>query len=200
MPRLSFKVAMIPALIAGLGGCAEGSRQPGAPLPQITVITLSHVDLPNIMELPSRIAGIQIAEVRARVNGLGQRRLFEEGTDEQKGAPLFQIDPREYRAQVEQGHASLQRAIAARTNAASVVARCQPIVTERSVSGQENDAAVSQLRQAEAQIAQVADARAALAQQQLRLSARTDRRTRQPRGNNRRGSCQRRRGDAYEAR
>ncbi|MET0268921.1 MAG: efflux RND transporter periplasmic adaptor subunit, partial [Sphingomonas sp.] len=116
---------------------------------------------------PGRIEAIRTAEVRARTNGIVLRRLYEEGSNVREGQPLFEIDPREYRAQVAQGQAALQRAVAARTNAASVLARYRPLMADRSVSGQEFDEATSTLRQAEAQ---VAEARAALAQNQLQLS------------------------------
>ncbi|WP_236711353.1 efflux RND transporter periplasmic adaptor subunit [Novosphingobium barchaimii] len=151
-----------------LAGCSkEQSQQQAAPAPMVAVVTIKGEQLPNIIELPGRIEAVRTAEVRARINGIVQRRLYKEGTDVGEGAPLFQIDPSQYRAQVQQGQAALQRALAARANAASVVARYKPLVADRSVSGQENDAAVSELRQAEAQ---VAEARAALAQNQLELS------------------------------
>ncbi len=130
-------------------------------------MTIGAETLPNIIELPGRIEAVRTAEVRARTNGIVLRRLYQEGTDVREGTPLFQIDPREVRAQVQQAQAALQRAIAARTNAASVVSRYRPLVADRSVSGQENDSAVSQLSQADAQ---VAEARATLRQNQLQLS------------------------------
>ena len=164
------RTAQVSLLILGLmlGACSGQADQKKAapPPPLVESITIGAEALPNVIELPGRIQAVRTAEVRARVNGIVQRRLYQEGTDVGEGAPLFQIDPSQYRAQAQQGQAALQRALAARANAASVVARYRPLVADRSVSGQENDAAVSDLRQAEAQ---VAEARAALAQNQLEL-------------------------------
>ena len=132
----------------------------------VKIVTVRAESLPNIIELPGRIEAVRTAEVRARTNGIVLQRLYQEGTDVRAGTPLFKIDPREYRARVQQAQAALQRAVATQANAASVVARYRPLVADRSVSGQENDAAVSNLRQAQAQ---VAEARAALAESQLQL-------------------------------
>lgn len=150
-----------------LAGCGKKEEQPAPPPPLVTAATITSEPVPNILELPGRIEAIRTAEVRARTNGIVLRRLYEEGSNVREGQPLFEIDPREYRAQVAQGQAALQRAVAARTNAASVLARYRPLMADRSVSGQEFDEATSTLRQAEAQ---VAEARAALAQNQLQLS------------------------------
>lgn len=165
-PRIAHLSPLLLGLSLGACGGQADQQQTTPPPPLVQSITIGAEALPNIIELPGRIQAVRSAEVRARVNGIVQRRLYQEGTDVAEGAPLFQIDPSQYRAQVQQGQAALQRALAARANAASVVARYRPLVADRSVSGQENDSAVSELRQAEAQ---VAEARAALAQNQLEL-------------------------------
>ncbi|WP_439532277.1 efflux RND transporter periplasmic adaptor subunit [Polymorphobacter sp.] len=169
---MSYRFRVVyPALVfAGLALASCGSDQPqqAAPPPtMVETIVLQPETVPNIIELPGRIEAIRTAEVRARTNGIVEKRLYREGTDVKAGTPLFLIDPREYRAQREQAQAALQRALAARENAASVVARYKPLVADRAVSGQENDLALSTLRQAEAQ---VTEARAALAQSDLQLS------------------------------
>ncbi|MDQ0839985.1 efflux RND transporter periplasmic adaptor subunit [Sphingomonas faeni] len=157
---------MLP-LVAVLPGCSE-PKQPAAPPPAfVEVVTVAAEAVPNIVELPGRIEAVRTAEVRPRTDGIIQRRLFEEGTFVREGTPLFLIDPRDYRAQVQSARAVLERAAAARTNAAAVVRRYEPLVSRRAVSGQEFDAARSELRQAEAQ---VSEARAGLSRAELLLS------------------------------
>lgn len=123
--------------------------------------------MPLPLELPGRIASVRMAEVRARTDGVVQRRLYEEGSDVKAGTALFIIDPRDYRAQVQSAEASLKRALAAQQNAGSIVRRYKPLMADRAVSAQEYDSACSDLQQAEAQ---VKEARAALARAQLQLS------------------------------
>jgi len=163
---LGSSLAMALALVA-CGQEASQQQQAAPPPPLVTAITVQSAAVPNIIELPGRIEAIRTAEVRARTDGIVEARLYREGTDVAEGQPLFRIDQRDYRAQVQQAQAALARAEAARVNAASIVRRYQPLVSERAVSAQEFDAAQSTLRQADAS---VADARAALSRAQLQLS------------------------------
>ena len=163
---LGSSLAMALAL-AACGQEASQQQQAAPPPPLVTAITVQSAAVPNIIELPGRIEAIRTAEVRARTDGIVEARLYREGTDVAEGQPLFRIDQRDYRAQVQQAQAALARAEAARVNAASIVRRYQPLVSERAVSAQEFDAAQATLRQADAS---VADARAALSRAQLQLS------------------------------
>ncbi|MGF6604128.1 membrane fusion protein (multidrug efflux system) [Paraburkholderia sp. GAS448] len=134
--------------------------------PTVLVTTVTASPIPNIVELPGRIEAVRTAEVRARVDGIVERRLYQEGTDVAAGAPLFQIDARDYRAQLQRAQAALQRAEAVRVNSASVVARFEPLVGRHAVSAQEYDAALATLQQAQAN---VSDASAEVTLAQLRL-------------------------------
>lgn len=158
------------AMTLVLAACGQGSsqqEQAAPPPPVVTAITVQSAAVPNIIELPGRIEAMRTAEVRARTDGIVEARLYKEGTDVAEGQPLFRIDQRDYRAQVQQAQAALARAQAARANSASIVRRYQPLVAERAVSAQEFDAAQADLRQADAS---VTDARAALSRAQLQLS------------------------------
>jgi membrane fusion protein (multidrug efflux system) len=120
-----------------------------------------------VIELPGRIEAVRTAEVRARVDGIVEKRLYREGSDVRAGGSLFLIDPRDMRAAVGAAEAALRRNDAARINAAQVVGRYQPLVDRQAISAQEYDAAVSLLSQADAATAQ---ARATLDRARLQLS------------------------------
>ena len=139
---------------------------PAPPPPVVDIMTVRAGDVPNIVELPGRIEAVRTAEVRARVDGIVERRLYREGSDVAVGTPLFLIDPRDKQAQYAQAQAALARATAAQANARSVVARYGPLVSRKAVSAQEYDSALSEARQAEAS---VADGRAALTRARLEL-------------------------------
>lgn len=166
--RQAVRAAGLASLLS-LAACGSGEQQqpPEMPPPLVTAITVRTQSVPNIIELPGRIEAVRSAEVRARTDGIIERRLYEEGTDVGAGQALFRIDQRDYRAQVAQAQAVLQRAQAARTNAAAIVNRYRPLVRERAVSAQEYDTALADMRTADANIA---DARAALSRAQLQLS------------------------------
>jgi membrane fusion protein (multidrug efflux system) len=156
-----------PLLLAVIGCRDRQSPGAGAPPPaSVFVETVSAQSIPRVVELPGRIEAIRSAEVRARVDGIVERRLYEEGTDVAAGAPLFLIDSRDYEAALQQAQAALTRAQAVQGNASSEVARFKPLVARQVVSAQEYEAALTALQQADAN---VADARAAVTLARLRL-------------------------------
>jgi membrane fusion protein (multidrug efflux system) len=153
------------AMFLVLASCSQ-QEQPAPPPPPVDVVTVRTGDVPNVVELPGRIEAVRTAEVRARVDGIVERRLYQEGSDVPAGAPLFLIDPRDKQAQLAQAQAALNRAMAARANARSIVTRYEPLVSRKAVSAQEYDSALSDARQADAS---VSDARAALDRARLEL-------------------------------
>jgi membrane fusion protein (multidrug efflux system) len=94
-----------------------------------------------------------VAEVRARVNGIVQKRLFAEGSDVKAGQPLFVIDPAPYQAALEGAKAQLARAEAKIASARLQAQRYTELVAENAVSRQEHDDAVAALKAAEADVA-----------------------------------------------
>lgn len=149
-----------------VAACSDTETQPAAPPTTVDVVTVASGAVPNVVELPGRIEAVRTAEVRARVDGIVQRRLYKEGSDVAEGAPLFLIDPRDKEAQLAQAQAALARAQAAQANARSIVSRYEPLVSRKAVSAQEYDAALSDARQADAS---VADARASLSRARLEV-------------------------------
>ena len=168
--RIPFYLIVAIGLTGCDGGGAPGSTPGGAPgetpPPLVVAMTVTAQQVPNIVELPGRVEAVRSAEVRARTDGIIERRLYQEGTDVTAGQPLFRIDQRDLVQQVAQARAALSRADAGRGNAASVIRRYTPLIKERAVSGQEYDQAQATLR---SETANVADARAALSRAQLQL-------------------------------
>ncbi|RVT94618.1 efflux RND transporter periplasmic adaptor subunit [Sphingomonas crocodyli] len=144
--------AALAAAMLLLAACGK-KEQPAPPPTPVTVMTVQAGDVPLVIELPARIQARRTSEVRARVDGIVQRRLYEEGTDVRPGTPLFQIDPAQNRAAYNNAVAQLRRAQAAATNAGQVANRYQPLVKEQAISKQEYDAAIATLRQSEADVA-----------------------------------------------
>lgn len=152
--------------IALLTACAQGTP-PAPPPPEVEIITVRAQSVPNVIELPGRVQAIRTSEVRARVDGIVQRRLYEEGSDVRAGQPLFAIDPRELRARLNAVEAALARAQSNAANAQQDVNRYKGLIGEQAISRQENDAAVARLRSAQADVAQ---ARAQVESARLSLS------------------------------
>ena len=143
-------VALLSALL--LASCGQ-SAPPAPPPPEVTTITIGVEPISNVVELPGRVQAFRTAEVRARVDGIIQRRLYEEGTDVGAGRALFQIDPRQFRASVNAASAQLARAQASAANAGQVARRYSGLVGEQAISAQEYDSALAAQRTARADVA-----------------------------------------------
>jgi membrane fusion protein, multidrug efflux system len=98
------------ALLAGLAlplalvaGCDRSPAAPAAPSPpEVGVITVHPVPVQRTTALPGRTTAVQISEVRPQVTGVILQRLFTEGTDVREGQQLYEIDPRPYKAALDQ--------------------------------------------------------------------------------------------------
>ncbi len=143
-PRLA-----VPALaaLALLSACGQGGGAPAAatapPPTEVDVITVATGAATLTQDLPGRLQAYRSADVRARVEGIVEKRLFTEGSDVKAGETLFQIDPRNYAATLAAAKADVE---AARL----VVERYRPLLAMKAVSQQEFDAAGAKLKQAEA--------------------------------------------------
>lgn len=135
--------------------CSCSSKAPPAPPPpEVRVVTAKAQSIENITEVPGRVQAVRTAQVRARVDGIVERRLYDEGTDVKAGQTLFVIDPREYRSNVSAVAATLTRAQATAANARQDVERYKGLVKEQAISQQEFDAAMARLRTADADVEQ----------------------------------------------
>jgi membrane fusion protein (multidrug efflux system) len=137
-------------LITMLAGCGGGTGKPGAPgpgagmpPPEVDVITVAAGSATLTQDLPGRIQAYRTAQVRARVEGVVEKRLFQEGSDVKAGTALYRINARTYRAAAEAARADL--AIARQT-----VERYKPLLEIKAVSQQEFDLSVAKFKQAEA--------------------------------------------------
>jgi membrane fusion protein (multidrug efflux system) len=138
-----------------LAACSKSAPPAAAPPPpEVRVVKVATESIADVIELPGRLQAVRISEVRARVDGIVQRRLYTEGTDVRAGQPLFAIDPRELRARLSAAEATLARAEATAANAQQDVTRYKGLVAQQALSQQEYDAAVARLRTAQADVAQ----------------------------------------------
>jgi membrane fusion protein (multidrug efflux system) len=155
--RSSWRAAALSAvaITAVAAACSKSATQQAPPPPEVNVVTVSTQPVANVIELPGRLQAVRTSEVRARVDGIVQRRLYTEGTDVQEGQPLFQIDPRQLQAQLNAAQAQLRRAQATEANAEQDVNRYKGLVAQQALSQQEYDAAVARQRTAQADVAQV---------------------------------------------
>src|SRR6185312_6159966 len=101
--------AMLLAVLALAGGC----RRSNAPAPQeapTPVVPVSHPvqrDFTDYVEYTGRADAVQSVGIRARVTGYLTKAPFQEGAEVEKDDLLFEVDPRPYKAQLDQAVAQV---------------------------------------------------------------------------------------------
>jgi membrane fusion protein (multidrug efflux system) len=170
VPSTPTLLATVLALaLAACSGEQKAAQGPGAaapPPPEVGVVTVTTQTAPLTTELPGRVEASRVAQVRARVTGIVQKRLFREGSDVKAGQVLFLIDPAPYQAVVDSAKADLAKAQANLMQAAAQAKRFKPLREANAISDQ--DYVNAQAAQAQAE-AEVAAAGASLRTAQLNL-------------------------------
>ena len=155
------------AILATLFAAAcRGKQAPPPPPVAVEVVPVVQKDVPIVAEWIGTLDGSVNADIRPKVDGYLLRQLYKEGQFVRRNDPLFEIDPRQFRAALEQARGSLARAEAQAANAAKDVERFTPLAAQRAVSQQELDHALSAERDGKGA---VASARAAVDQAALNL-------------------------------
>lgn len=144
-PNAAVVVAVVLALAACGSREGDGKQAAGAAPPpaEVDVVTVAMSPIVLTRDLPGRLEAYRSAQVRARVEGIVEKRLFKEGSDVKAGATLFQIDARNYRSAYDSARSDL--AVARQT-----VERYKPLLEFKAVSQQDYDLAEAKFKQAEA--------------------------------------------------
>src|SRR3974377_313402 len=140
------------AAAAVLTSCSRKVAPPQAP-PEVATGTISCQPVLLTTELPGRTSPYRVAEIRPRVSGLIQKRLFTEGADVKEGEVLYQIDPARVKAVLDNAEAALARAQANLPAVEARATRYKNALNDKAVSKQDYDDAAAALKQAHADIA-----------------------------------------------
>lgn len=160
-------------LCLALTACGRGDGPPqgmgpGGAMPpaEVGVIEVQPQAFPLRKDLVGRLAAYRTADVRARVPGIVQRRVYQEGADVREGQVLFTIDPTELQAQSGASRAALAQAEATYANARAAADRARRLAPSQFISRADLDNALAAERTASAAVAQ---ARAALSSSSISL-------------------------------
>jgi membrane fusion protein (multidrug efflux system) len=139
-------VSLAPLAVAFLAGCdsqAQGNAPHGFPPAEVSTVTVATRSFPVVFEYVGQTQGSKDVEVRARANGIVERKLFREGSPVKAGQPLFEIDPRPYQAQVAAAEAELAKAQAQRNWSDREAKRLAPLAASKAIGQKEADDAAS---------------------------------------------------------
>ncbi|MBQ9453375.1 MAG: efflux RND transporter periplasmic adaptor subunit [Desulfovibrio sp.] len=112
---------------------SEKKPTPNMALP-VSVIEVKAADTPWPAAFQAQASGSRSVEVRARVQGIIERRLYTEGDFVKEGQVLFEIERDTYEAQVQQAQAQFN-------NAEREWHRVRPLYEKNAVSQKERDSA-----------------------------------------------------------
>ena len=158
----------IACALAALGvafACGDGTAPGREPL-RVVVTSVVAQDVPVTAEWVGTTDGFNNAGIRPQVKGYLLSRDYDQGTVVEKGQLLFQIDPRQFQAELDNALGQLGQARAMLGKSASHVKRYRPLAADGAVSQQELDDAVQAMYGDEAS---VVSAKARVEQARLNL-------------------------------
>jgi multidrug efflux system membrane fusion protein len=157
------------ALLLTVAGCngEQASSSGQAPPPEVGVAQVVSKSAQQWDEFTGRVSAIDTVELRPRASGYVQRVAYKEGQDVKRGDLMFLIDPRPYRAALDNAQAQLARARVARQLETIRNKRAQSLINDDAISHEELDLRRAALAQS---TADVQAAEAAVATAKLNLS------------------------------
>lgn len=148
-----FRLICAAAAAVALAACGQKPSAPPQQTPEVGVFTVQPSAVPVVTELPGRTNAFLVAQVRARVDGIVQRREFTEGSEVKAGQRLYKIDPAPYQAALNSAKATLAKAQANLATTTAQANRYKVLVAANAVSKQDYDNAVAAQGQAQADVA-----------------------------------------------
>jgi RND family efflux transporter MFP subunit len=159
-------VIVIGLIVGAIRPNKRAQAAPSVNVPDVQVTQVQQEDVPIIHEWIGTLDGLVNADVRAQVTGYLLIQGYQEGAFVKKGQLLFQIDPRPFKAALDQSEGQLAQAKAQLANAEAVqgrteldVKRYTPLAKEQAATQQDLDnavqnnlAAVASVETAKAQI------------------------------------------------
>jgi membrane fusion protein (multidrug efflux system) len=152
-----------------LAGCGRTEEPPpvAAQPPAVTVARVAKQDVTPRSTFTGRIDATNKVDLRARVQGFLEQRLFEEGADVKEGQVLFVIEKPPYEAAVDDAKGAIERAEGTLKLANVEVERYQELVAKKAVSQNDLDQRIAKQTEARGALMQT---KAALEKAELDLS------------------------------
>jgi len=149
--------ACIVAIIAAalLGACKQKAAGPPAAAPvEVGVITVALRDVPVVFEFVGQTQSSQQVEIRARVSGFLDKRVYTEGATVHAGDVLFQMDRKPFEAALDAAKAEFNQQRARLATAGADLNRVKPLAAKNALSQKDLDDAVGQQQAAAAALEQ----------------------------------------------
>jgi membrane fusion protein, multidrug efflux system len=157
-PMLETAAARAPRLLCCLAGAVlaaactrEAPKAAAGPL-QVTAVSVAPQSTPVQFEFVAQTQSSREVEIRARVNGFLDRRLYTEGDMVKPGQPLFQMDRKPFEAALASAQGQLEQQKARLEVAQANLGRVRPLAARNAVSKKELDDAIGFEKQSQAAV------------------------------------------------
>jgi RND family efflux transporter MFP subunit len=140
------------AVTAAFAACKEQAAPPPAPPPKVTVGKPELRTVRDYRDFTGTTRAIEFSEIRARVSGTLQEKLFEASSVVEKDAVLFRIEPETYQAAFDEAQATKASAESQLASAKSDLERVEQAIQSNAVSAQDVDRARAARDQAESAV------------------------------------------------
>ncbi|WP_242485867.1 efflux RND transporter periplasmic adaptor subunit [Pseudomonas sp. TH41] len=150
--RFGLPMACVMGVSILLAGCGKEPDSPARRPPDVTVMTVTARDTPVTFEFVAQTQSSREVEIRARVSGFLDKRLYTEGDLVKAGQTLFQMDRKPFEAALLSAQGQLAQQQARWEVAKATLARVRPLAAQNAVSKMDLDNAVGQERETRAAV------------------------------------------------
>ena len=133
-------------------GCEKKEEKPQAGPPEVLVSEVVQQNVPIFQEWVSQLNGPVNADITPKVQGYLLKQDYQNGYFVKKGQLLFELDPRQYQAAVEQAAAQVEIAKAGLSEADNNVARDTPLAAQNAIPQKQLDTDLSAQAARKAQV------------------------------------------------
>ncbi|MEP7067363.1 MAG: efflux RND transporter periplasmic adaptor subunit [Gemmatimonadota bacterium] len=137
--RLARSSLLALAVAGTLAACSKKAQRPPAQEVPVVVAPASRANVPFEIQANGVVSPLSTSAITAQVDGIITHVYFREGQEVEKGALLFQIQPRPYQAAYQQALANLARDKETNANAQKQVARYESLVKQDYVTQEQAD-------------------------------------------------------------
>lgn len=153
MVRRLIPSCVVCLLVSGLGCKKAANDQPTAlKPPEVSVSPVIDRSVTDYEAFTGRVEAAESVDIRARVSGYLNEIDFKDGDEVKQGQMLFQIDPRQFEAELKNAEGSKAQWLAKRDRAKADVSRYESLVPTGAASAQDLDKARADLGEAVAAI------------------------------------------------
>jgi membrane fusion protein (multidrug efflux system) len=167
LPQLRLIIALVASIALTAIACEKKETAAEGPAPEVVVAPVEQKDVEIFMEWVGTTTGFVNAQIYPKIQGYLLKQSYKDGSVVAAADVLFEIDPRQYQAALDQAKGQLGRAQAALGRSELDVKRYTPLAATGAVSQKELDDAI-QMRAANR--ADVDSAKAGLENAQLNLA------------------------------